>query len=135
MMTMTNIGKSTRLSAAAMIILALFAGCATAPLAPSAEQSNLDDGIALYDSGDYPAAIKKLTAVADASTTSTALQVTARKYLAFAYCVTNRATLCRAQFTRALALDPSFDLKASEKGHPLWGPVFDRAKKSASIPR
>jgi Flp pilus assembly protein TadD len=129
-MTTSSTGRSSLLSAAAIIVLALLAGCATAPVTPSPEQADLDEGIALYDRGDYAAAITKLTAVADASTTSTAVQVTAHKYLAFAYCVTNRAALCRTHFTKALTLDPKFDLEASEKGHPLWGPVFDQAKKA-----
>ncbi|MBI3230981.1 MAG: TssQ family T6SS-associated lipoprotein, partial [Burkholderiales bacterium] len=58
-----------------------------------------------------------------------AVQIDAAKFMAFSYCVTNRNALCRQQFERALKLDPSFDLAAGEKGHPLWGPVFLKAKK------
>jgi hypothetical protein len=43
--------------------------------------------------------------------------------------VTSRQTLCRQQFDKALKLDPSFDLEPGEHGHPLWGPVFTKAKK------
>jgi hypothetical protein len=49
--------------------------------------------------------------------------------MAFSYCVTSRQTLCRQQFEKALKIDPAFDLAPGEKGHPLWGAVFDRAKK------
>jgi len=30
-----------------------------------------------------------------------------------------------------LKLNKDFDLLPGEKGHPLWGPVFERAKKSS----
>jgi hypothetical protein len=30
-----------------------------------------------------------------------------------------------------LRLDPSFDLAPGEQGHPLWGPVFVKAKLAA----
>jgi hypothetical protein len=49
--------------------------------------------------------------------------------LAFSYCVTSKAQLCRQQFERALKIDPSFELLPSEIGHPIWGPVFLKAKK------
>jgi hypothetical protein len=28
-------------------------------------------------------------------------------------------------------LDPSFELEASEAGHPIWGPVFRNVKNAA----
>jgi hypothetical protein len=52
--------------------------------------------------------------------------------MAFSYCVTSRPAPCRQAFDRALRLDPSFDLAPGEHGHPLWGPVFTKAKQAAS---
>ncbi len=101
---------------------------APAPVAAPV-QSGLKEGVAMYNNGDYNDAIKRLAA-ADVSGSSKATQLQALKYTAFSYCVTSRQTLCRQQFEKALKLDPSFDLEPGEHGHPLWGPVFVKAKKS-----
>ena len=61
-------------------------------------------------------------------------QTTALKYLAFSFCVTRRQAQCQAQFENALKLDPAFDLEPAERGHPLWGPVFERVKKAQPKP-
>lgn len=128
-------------------MLALLGGCAgTASTPPSANananpgsnaaaghpfaaSSGLADGIALYDKGDYNGAIRRL-ALADVTAGSKATQLAGLKYSAFSYCVTGRSTLCRQQFDKAIKLDPSFDLAPGEHGHPLWGPVFVKAKKA-----
>jgi tetratricopeptide (TPR) repeat protein len=90
----------------------------------------LKEGMALYNDGDYNGAIKKLGNAPEIwNGHNKAIQVSALKYMAFSYCVTSRAQLCRQQFERALKIDPSFDLIPSEIGHPIWGPVFLKAKK------
>jgi hypothetical protein len=101
-----------------------------------AAQVQLDEGIALYDTGDFNGAIKRLTTGNDLWSGPIPLQVQGLKYLAFSYCVTNRATLCQQQFEKALKLDPNFDLPSAEKTHPIWGPAFARAKnpKPAVVP-
>jgi hypothetical protein len=109
------------------------AGSARTDSAPAAAaaapaQSGLKEGVAMYNNGDYNDAIKRLAA-ADVAGGSKATQLEALKYTAFSYCVTSRQTLCRQQFEKALKLDPSFDLEPGEHGHPLWGPVFVKAKK------
>ncbi|MFL6657073.1 MAG: TssQ family T6SS-associated lipoprotein [Massilia sp.] len=103
----------------------------TPPPAPvlSADQIALRDGIELYNKGAYNEAIKRL-AGSDISGGSKANQVQALKYTAFSYCVTSRPSLCRAAFEKAFKLDPAFDLLPGEYGHPLWGPVFAKAKKT-----
>ncbi|MES2152795.1 MAG: TssQ family T6SS-associated lipoprotein [Pseudomonadota bacterium] len=106
-----------------------------APLVPAApliaaEQALLQEGIALYNNGDYNGAIKRLSAPEIGASGVKAAQLSALKYMAFSYCVTQRQTLCRQQFEKALKLDPAFDLAPGERGHPLWGPVFTRAKKT-----
>ncbi|MDB5753703.1 MAG: hypothetical protein JWR56_131 [Massilia sp.] len=129
---------------ACLLGAALLAGCANMPFGGAAKpattarteaaaltpaQSGLKEGIALYNNGDYNGAIKRL-GQADVTGGPKATQVEALKYTAFSYCVTSRQTLCRQQFDKALKLDPSFDLEPGEHGHPLWGPVFLKAKKS-----
>ncbi len=87
----------------------------------------LREGIALYHEGEFNAAIRRLTSN-DMNGGSVRNRVTALKYTAFSYCVTNRPAPCRQAFERALRLDASFDLAPGEQGHPLWGPQFARAK-------
>lgn len=159
---MTTLFQSTpaRLAIVLSAALALLAGCATKPAAtahapaagaapasattgtasatasaavPSATSppSGLADGIALYNKGDYNGAIKRL-AQNDVTAGPKPMQLAAIKYTAFSYCVTSRTTLCRQQFEKALKMDAGFDLAPGEYGHPLWGPVFVKAKKAAT---
>ncbi|SFD44583.1 TssQ family T6SS-associated lipoprotein [Massilia yuzhufengensis] len=95
---------------------------------PDRDDNALREGIALYDNGDYNAAIKRLGSN-DMNGGSVRNRVSALKYTAFSYCVTNRPAPCRQAFERALKLDPSFDLAPGEQGHPLWGPVFAKVKQ------
>lgn len=90
----------------------------------------LNAGIELYKAGNFNGAIKQLAAP-ELAKADTPLQLEALKYTAFSYCVTSRVTLCRQQFVKAFKLDKSFDLSAGEKGHPLWTPSFERARKEA----
>jgi hypothetical protein len=98
--------------------------------APPKESTALRDGIRLYNDGDFNAAIKRLSA-RDINNSPPATRVAALKYIAFSYCVTSRPAQCRQSFDKALRLDPSFDLAPGEQGHPLWGPVFVKAKLAA----
>lgn len=91
-------------------------------------QDALREGIKLYDEGDFNGAIRRLAAV-DVPGESTANRLTALKYTAFSYCVTARPVPCRQAFDKAFLLDPGFDLAAGEHSHPLWGPVFAKAKR------
>jgi hypothetical protein len=119
----------------------LLAGCAGFPLfgddKPAASHTRaastrpppaLREGIGLYNEGDFNGAIKRLAAH-DIAGSSVSTRVAALKYTAFSYCVTSRPAQCRQAFDKALRLDPAFDLAPGEHGHPLWGPVFSRAKK------
>lgn len=101
------------------------------PIDPTiiAAHRGLSLGIAAYNRGDFRGAIKRF-ASADIAAGDLSTRVSALKYSAFSYCVTNRQTLCRQQFIKAMVLDPSFDLEAGEKGHPMWGPAFIRAGKA-----
>jgi hypothetical protein len=96
-------------------------------------QRELEEAVAIYDKGDFNAAIERLGSPAIAAG-DTPIRVAAHKYSAFSYCVTRRTSLCRTQFEAALKLDPAFELSPAERGHPLWGPVFERVKKAQSAP-
>lgn len=97
---------------------------------PMTGQSMLNDGVELYNKGDYNGSIKRLSGAHEIWNGDKATQLQALKYMAFSYCVTNRQALCKQQFEKALKLDPNFDLAPGEKGHPLWSPVFDKLKKA-----
>jgi len=94
------------------------------------EASGLREGIRLYNEGDFDGAIRRLSA-RDVNNGPLGTRLAALKYTAFSYCVTSRPGPCRQSFDKALRLDPSFDLAPGEQGHPLWGPVFDKAKEAA----
>ena len=95
-----------------------------------APNAGLQEGVRLYNEGDYNGAIRRLSA-RDVNNGPLTTRLTALKYMAFSYCVTSRPAPCRQAFDRALRLDPSFDLSPGEHGHPLWGPVFTAAKQAA----
>jgi Tfp pilus assembly protein PilF len=94
-----------------------------------ADQS-LATGVQQYEDGSYADAAKNLQAALDTGLLEKPDQVRAHKYLAFIACVSDRDKQCRAEFLIALQIDPNFDLKPAEAGHPIWGPVF-RSVKSA----
>ena len=89
--------------------------------------ATLRDGIRLYNNGDFTSAIAKFNAP-EIQGANTAARTTALKYTAFSYCVTQRPTQCRQAFDRALRLDAEFDLAPGEEGHPMWAPVFEKAR-------
>jgi hypothetical protein len=91
------------------------------------EQSALREGIRLYNDGDFNGAIRRLSS-SEVTGGSMRTRLTALKYTAFSYCVTSRQAQCRQAFEKALKLDPSFQLAPGERGHPLWGPVFEKAR-------
>lgn len=98
---------------------------------PAADRDDiaLREGIALYHDGEFNAAIKRLSSP-DMNGGSVRNRVTALKYTAFSYCVTNRPNPCRQAFERALRLDAAFDLAPGEQGHPQWGPAYAKARQN-----
>lgn len=92
--------------------------------------ASLLDGIRAYENGNYKAAIAALAApeIHDAPNV---IQVEALKYTAFSYCVMEEYAACRHAFDLSLALDAGFVLRTSERGHPMWGPVFEEAKAAS----
>lgn len=109
---------------------------AAMPSQPSAEevsaqraQQDLDDGVALFDKGDFDGAIRRLQNSPDIWQAAEPVRVQAYKTIAFGYCVTRRRAACRQNFERLLKLDPAFRLAPAEAGHPMWGPVFRQAQR------
>lgn len=129
-----------RVSLIALILAGLaLGGCQSGPMRALQEdfkslfgstkgESALAVGIRQYEEGKYAEAAESLNSSLYRGLTS-ADRVRAHKYLAFIDCVSSRPAACRAEFRRALSIDPNLELSAAEAGHPIWGPVF-RAVKS-----
>lgn len=121
----------------------LISGCASSTireigldkLAPRKAEQELSLGIHNYDIGNYQTAARYLQNSIRQKLTFQSDEVTARKYLAFIYCVTEREKLCAEEFRQAFILDPQFQLSSTEIGHPIWGPVYRRVKEERSARR
>lgn len=105
-----------------------------APAAPvvdtSANERALVAAIETYDRGEFAGAIRQLTPLVNDGSLDPAQLLRALKVLAFSQCSVNAVTACRQTFERALKADPSFDLAAAERGHPIWGAQFTRARRT-----
>jgi hypothetical protein len=116
-----------------LIGLASLAGCSSQPVQQikgifqSKGEPELQTGIKLYEDGRYKEALTSFQGALSAGLRADD-QVIANKYLAFISCVSGRERQCRAYFSRALELNPSFELEPAEAGHPIWGPVFRSVK-------
>lgn len=104
-------------------------------LAPRKAEQELNAGITNYDKGNYHTAARELRYSLKRGLTFRRDKVSAHKYLAFIYCVTDRTQLCGDEFKKALILDPHFELSPAEAGHPIWGPVYRRVRKEMSQAR
>lgn len=94
------------------------------PVSNGGGEQKLAAGISGYEEGDYKSSQNALQNALDMGLSSKSDQVRAYKYLAFIHCVSGREKQCRDAFKKALEIDPAFDLKPAEAGHPIWGPVF-----------
>jgi Tfp pilus assembly protein PilF len=118
-----------------LVAAAALAGCAESPVKEISRiferkgEPQLQTGIRNYDEGRLAQAQANFESALSAGL-NTGDQVTAHKYLAFIHCVSRRERQCRAHFRSALELDPAFDLKPAEAGHPMWGPVFRSVKQT-----
>lgn len=102
------------------------------PKEPSPSEKALTAAIATFDRGEYAAAIRQLTPLTTDASLDHANQLLALKSLAFSECLSRKITACRKTFERAFRLDHQFDLAPAEKGHPVWGPQFERARKAVA---
>jgi Tfp pilus assembly protein PilF len=97
------------------------------PLTKFKAENMLDQGIRAYDDGDYKVATRNIQGALDAGLT-THSQARAHKYLAFIQCSSGQQVPCREEFRKALEIEPDMELKTSEAGNPIWGPVFRSVK-------
>lgn len=124
-----------RTLAMALAAAAVLASCAEGPVKEISRiferkgEPQLQSGIRNYDEGRLPQAQRNFEN-ALAAGLNQGDQVTAHKYLAFIHCVSRRERQCRTHFGSALKLDPAFELKPAEAGHPMWGPVFRSVKQT-----
>jgi Tfp pilus assembly protein PilF len=102
----------------------------TYPFQSGPAEQKLSSAIKSYEDGDYITSHDALHGALDTGL-SRWDQVVAHKYLAFIDCIAGREKHCREEFKKALEIDPTFDLKPAEAGHPIWGPVFRSVKDKA----
>lgn len=100
-----------------------------APKPPTQAERIFSEGMVAYDAGNYAKAIQLFTD-AQKETLSLTDRVKTYKQTAFSYCVLKKRSLCGAEFTKILKLQPSFELSPAEAGHPSWGTTF-RATQTA----
>jgi Tfp pilus assembly protein PilF len=96
--------------------------------APRKAEQDLSSGIRAYEDGDYKRSTRLLQSALSAGLLLNSDKVAAHKYLAFMHCAQSREKQCRAEFRKALVLNPEFELTPAESGHPSWGPVFRSLK-------
>ncbi|MCZ8432014.1 TssQ family T6SS-associated lipoprotein [Achromobacter ruhlandii] len=85
-----------------------------------------------YSAGQYGEVIRGVARSDELAASSKAVRIEAYKLQAFSYCVSRYTQLCEDSFSRILQIDPNFELAPNEAGHPVWGPVFQRAKSQAA---
>ena len=118
------------------VLLALvLAGCAAPPPAPigvtevsqRAGERALLEALRAWDDADYPTLEARARAALAAGLQSPRDRAVAHKLLAFVACTSERLDACEAEFRTARREDPGFALDKAEAGHPIWGPVYQRA--------
>ncbi len=127
----------------ALLSLLLLGACGTAmrdgslPVTSPVEEITpaeqmLSGGMKSYEEGDYNDALKALNAALETGLSKKSDRVLAYKYSAFIHCVSGRDRQCRDAFRKVLEIDPAFDLKPAEAGHPIWGPAFRSIKAKSA---
>ncbi len=116
----------------------VLAGCAGLP-ASAAEHPPTPEALEQlqrvrdqYSAGQYGEVIRGVARSDELAASSKAVRIEAYKLQAFSYCVSRYTQLCEDSFSRILQIDPNFELAPNEAGHPVWGPVFQRAKSQAA---
>jgi Tfp pilus assembly protein PilF len=117
-----------------VLLLVALAGCETDPVRtvqelfqPTKAEQTLSAGLKQYEDGNYEQSQKSLQSAIQQGLGERD-RVTAHKHLAFIHCASKREQECRAEFRKALAIDPGMDLAPEEAGHPMWGRVFRSVK-------
>jgi len=126
---MRGIRKVLMLTLAALLLSACGAiGTGGGLFQASPAEQKLSGGVKSYEDGDYKASMEELQKALEMGLSNKNDQVRAHKYSAFIHCISAREKQCRDEFKKALEIDPAFDLKPAEAGHPVWGPVFRSVK-------
>lgn len=125
--------SSLRTMLVAILAALLFSACGAMNKVPGMFQAGpaeqkLSSGIKSYEEGDYKSSQSLLQGALDLGLKRKSDQVQAHKYLAFIQCVSKHEKQCRDEFKKAIEIDPAFDLKPAEAGHPVWGPEFRSVK-------
>jgi len=94
-------------------------------------EQKLELGIANYQKGEFKLSEEEIRHALHLGLNNRRDEVAAHKYLAFAYCVSDRKLQCRYEFRKALKIDPTFNLQPAEAGHPIWGPIFASEKSES----
>ncbi|MFY3683674.1 TssQ family T6SS-associated lipoprotein [Achromobacter xylosoxidans] len=117
----------------------VLAGCAGLPPASAPDRAPTPQALEQlqqvrdqYSAGHYGEVIRGVARSDELAASSKAVRIEAYKLQAFSYCVSRYAQLCEDSFSRILQIDPNFELAPNEAGHPVWGPVFQRAKSQAA---
>lgn len=97
----------------------------------SPAMQNLAESIKEYDAGNFTHSAALMQEALKLGLKEKADEIRARKYLAFAYCLTGGRTACRNEFRSIFALDPSFELVPSEAGHPAWSAIYRKERALA----
>lgn len=84
-----------------------------------------------YNAGNYAQVAQTVGLSVALQTAAPTVHIKALKLQAFSYCLQDSAYQCKRSFDRLLQQYPAFDLTASERDHPMWGPVFAKAKTDA----
>jgi tetratricopeptide (TPR) repeat protein len=95
-------------------------------------QQKLAEGIKDYEAGRYKESLDALQASLKAGLPAKTDELRAHKYVAFTYCLTQRARQCRIEFRQIFKLDPAFELLPSEAGHPAWASIYRSEKQAAA---
>jgi tetratricopeptide (TPR) repeat protein len=86
--------------------------------------SAMERGVKEYEAGNFDESVKELQASLDFGVLPIERQLEARKLMAFSHCLQKRLPLCRAEFRKILEINPNYELRPAEVGHPDWGSVF-----------
>ena len=97
----------------------------------SPAQHKMADGVREYEAGRYKEAIDALEAALKSGLPTRSEEILARKYAAFAYCLSQRNSQCRVEFHVIFTLDASFELLPSEASHPAWSDIYRKEQAAA----
>lgn len=96
-----------------------------AAFSPAAE-AELEQIRTAFNEGDYSTVIRQVGRSNTLPAAAPNQYSEALKLQAFSFCVREYTFLCEEGFKQALEVDPGFTLAQAERGHPNWGPVYEK---------